>query len=952
MICLNSTDTLEGGASVTNVVDFTVHGLVAGVFTNLAQGQLSDTNPSVLYTAGAAISIVSVTFVNTHSAAVTVDLYLDPANAGTPRRLIPKTLSLGIGYSMHWDGARCTVMDASGRLLKGYASHSDEHKAGGADPLLAAPGAIGGTTPAAGAFTTIAASGNITPDLLTASKPVFTDASKNLVSTGTLAVDQGGTGKTTLTDGGVLVGAGTGVVEILSVGTNGQVLVGSTGANPVFATITDGEGIDTTLGAGTLTIAAETASDTNPGVVELAIDSEAVAGTDTSRAITSANLKAKLGSQTDGGILVGAGTTAAVEAVAVGLTTQILVGGGAGTNPAWGTDIPTAVTVGGAYITRVGGTDVIVADGGTGVSTLADGGLVIGNAANAVEVVAAGLTTEILVGGGALTNPVWTTATGTGAPVRATSPTLATPLLGTPTSGDLQNCTATTETTKGVVELATVAEAIAGTDTTRALTAQGNAASEAIIKNPLAVAQGIHLTSGATASIAVADNANIDFGTGNFTLRWKGSLPDWTPSATKYLFDKQQSPPNGYLMHIKTTGKIAVYLDLRAFGGAITEYISTFTPAFVDGTQHELVSVITRENASTAGSIVFYADGVQIGNSVPITAAATLSVNSTVALYVLGNGTVRYESIVQAATLYNRALTAAQVLDLYRNGVAFSDKWGSQTSLVTGDDSTFASDTGFWSKQAGVTIADGVCHFINVTSAGSGLYRNVAELELGKRYFITFTISNRTEGGVRFDSGGVGGTSGETRTADGTYTQEVIGGSSGKYYFTPIGETSLDIDNVTFFQIGATLDLEPEGIQPSPGQWLDSSSNKLHAMQPATGSSLIRKKDTFEVRWTNTWAGTHEAQYIGGVNQAVLPTGCYITSIIGVVAGSTIEDIIIGDGSDTDHWVAITTGLAAGTTAFTIASPISDGTNYKLVVDPDANFTGSIAWTIRGIILQ
>jgi hypothetical protein len=109
---------------------------------------------------------------------------------------------------------------------------------------------------------------------------------------------------------------------------------------------------------------------------------------------------------------------------------------------------------------------------------------------------------------------------------------------------------------------------------------------------------------------------------------------------------------------------------------------------------------------------------------------------------------------------------------------------------------------------------------------------------------------------------------------------------------------------------------------------------------------------TFEVRGTNTWAGTHEAQYIGGVNQAVLPVGCYITDIIGVITGATIEDIIIGDGSDTDRWVAATTGLAAGTVAFTLANRISDGTNYKLVVDPDANFTGSIAFTARGIILD
>ncbi len=84
-------------------------------------------------------------------------------------------------------------------------------------------------------------------------------------------------------------------------------------------------------------------------------------------------------------------------------------------------------------IYREGGTDVAVADGGTGVSTLADGGIVIGNGTSAVEVVTPGATTEILVGGGAATKPVWTTATGTGAPVRAISPALVTPALGTPT---------------------------------------------------------------------------------------------------------------------------------------------------------------------------------------------------------------------------------------------------------------------------------------------------------------------------------------------------------------------------------------------------------------------------------------------------------------------------------------------------------------------------------------
>jgi len=44
-----------------------------------------------------------------------------------------------------------------------------------------------------------------------------------------------------------------------------------------------------------------------------------------------------------------------------------------------------------------------------------------------------GATTEVLVGGGAGSAPVWTTTTGTGAPVRSGTPTLVTPVLGAAT---------------------------------------------------------------------------------------------------------------------------------------------------------------------------------------------------------------------------------------------------------------------------------------------------------------------------------------------------------------------------------------------------------------------------------------------------------------------------------------------------------------------------------------
>ena len=60
---------------------------------------------------------------------------------------------------------------------------------------------------------------------LTASKPVFTNGTKNLVSTGTLGVDQGGTGLTTLTANNVILGNGTSTPTFVAPSTNGNVLV-------------------------------------------------------------------------------------------------------------------------------------------------------------------------------------------------------------------------------------------------------------------------------------------------------------------------------------------------------------------------------------------------------------------------------------------------------------------------------------------------------------------------------------------------------------------------------------------------------------------------------------------------------------------------------------------------------------------------------------------------------
>jgi len=77
--------------------------------------------------------------------------------------------------------------------------------------------------------------GNILDSGLTASKPVFTDASKNLVSTGTLAYDQGGTGQSSaFTQYGVTYASTTSTLATTAAGTAGYVLTANSGSAPTF----------------------------------------------------------------------------------------------------------------------------------------------------------------------------------------------------------------------------------------------------------------------------------------------------------------------------------------------------------------------------------------------------------------------------------------------------------------------------------------------------------------------------------------------------------------------------------------------------------------------------------------------------------------------------------------------------------------------------------------------
>lgn len=132
------------------------------------------------------------------------------------------------------------------------------------------------------------------------------------VSTGTIPVSKGGTGATSLTDGGVLLGSGTGAVTAMGVLSDGQMIVGDGTTDPVAES---GATLRTSIGLGSIaTQDSDSVSITGgsiTGITDLAV---ADGGTGAS-------------SLTDGGVLLGSGT-GAITAMAVLGDGEMIVGDG------------------------------------------------------------------------------------------------------------------------------------------------------------------------------------------------------------------------------------------------------------------------------------------------------------------------------------------------------------------------------------------------------------------------------------------------------------------------------------------------------------------------------------------------------------------------------------------------------------------------------------------------
>jgi hypothetical protein len=200
--------------------------------------------------------------------------------------------------------------------------------------------------------------------------------------------------------------------------------------------------------ANTLTVVAYQGTTTQQGTLTLATNAETIAGTDTAKAITADDLKAKLGTQTAHGVLVAEGTSSALTALAVGTNGQVLLGS-TGADPVFATltssDSSISFTTGAGTLSLqvAGGTTVgktITGNSGGALSPTAGNWNILGTGSITTSGSGSTLTTQLtgltnhslLVGAGTATITNLGIATNGQLPIGSTG---ADPVLATLTAG-------------------------------------------------------------------------------------------------------------------------------------------------------------------------------------------------------------------------------------------------------------------------------------------------------------------------------------------------------------------------------------------------------------------------------------------------------------------------------------------------------------------------------------
>lgn len=486
---------------------------------------------------------------------------------------------------------------------------------------------------------------------------------------------------------------------------------------------------------------------------------------------------------------------------------------------------------------------------------------------------------------------------------------------------------------------ATNAEASAGTSTTTFVTPANAGLAVAGARNALAPRGGVAFD-GTAGSKAQATMTGQSVLTDPFSLVATTKVSNQTsfsniayfgPSATSHV------TANTFAIRQDAGVLIIVLFGASASDNNVWMYAG-FAAAYL-GKVAQIAAV-----RGTSGNLVVWINGVDVTSSGVFSTAGTAptwqgSVTSTYLTVGYGKTDVSYAGTIYSASLYNLALTAAEVLEIYELGGAMRErhKFGSQVARYTSDFS--AGLDGFNAAGGGYatltcsgnvdTSADGASippsdnwqradqsgtgriAFYSNASAGLAVYQKTVRISGSiftpsgstvTHMVVGFEVLNTTNenyintGGLGFIAGSVVAlTPGSTTNFDVTAINTVPGSTRAIYILASNSAgvaqnytaQKVYLKDVVVRQTGAVCHL---GLADGIGRIArDSSTNKLHAIRTATGVSDVIELDDGVVPYTTPSSANGPVIDTAGA----LRTDCVL---VDVIVKNTTANAISGFG--------------------------------------------------------
>ena len=336
-----------------------------------------------------------------------------------------------------------------------------------------------------------------------------------------------------------------------------------------------------------------------------------------------------------------------------------------------------------------------------------------------------------------------------------------------------------------------------------------------------------------------------------------------------------------------------------------------------------------------AGAVLsVYLDGAQIYSA----SNSGWEKNETATYYTLGrssNWGWLARACFHECSLWNLCLSPAEVLELFNFGVPYRYRWGDATGLVKGNDATFASDTGWWTRAAGSSITGGVSQWTAVAGGAAGLERDTL-LVADKAYRCAYTVLGYSAGGVQAQFGGTAGT---IRNGNGAFNETIIAGSANAHaLWVASGTSTLQIDNLTLKPVGALVDLDftsTVGLQVTDR----SGGINQHALLGGLNNDLTRPRRWGQVRGRTSTNGNQ--QLCGGT---CLPVNARIDSLVvsSDNSGTPVTSVSVGNASGGAQLVNAA-AIAAGRNDLTAFVSRFSTTGAVWIA---ANGTSNLDWTV------